>query len=933
MVTVGLLMTRMVDESNRAAYVCLQRIPKVPLYQPISLSTSWSSSAGRQLIVRWILLSILCVALAWTSIAFDWSGIEIDLGFTHVHVTFYPPIVISKLLVMWFGFTWGIVPACMASLTVALASGMPLAWSFLFAAVDFPGLALVSLAYRSLPFRIDLRAWGAFLFYLFVTLVAYFATSFGAFVWTYTNQIGVYNAHQIWQGWWLGGFLMNTFFTVPLLWMFSGAVTRWKCAAGLTLNWSIPEPRTLAVSLVLVSLAFLVFLGGTHYLINEHIRVAIGNPLASETIEVFKQSFERIAQIHWVQLSASIFFATFGFLIASKWTQSLEKTLVERNRDLHESERRYQTLVEANPDLIFITNAHQRVVFSNPAFNREMGPASHNEPLERFFSHQRWCEIKKEIDRFQVGDREVSDFFQIKILGNSGSDEWYSVRLVKLQYERQPAIQFLAHNINDLKQAERSLRIREQQLFQILDAMPLGVCVVDLSGKIYFFNQAMVQLKPEISQADKLLDVLEQCVLYRPDATNPMKPEEFPTMRALHGGKTISEELTLESKSQSIPIEVWSSPIIGDQGSIQYAVTVVADITLRKKAELQLRKAHQQVQQLTEQLEVENIYLRDEIKNEHDFSHIVGSSEVMLKVLAQVEQVARTGTSVLILGETGTGKELIARAVHELSSRKSRPLVKVNCAALPPQLIESELFGHEKGAFTGAIKQHMGRFELANGGTIFLDEIGEIPLSLQAKLLRVLQERSFERVGGQRLIEVDIRVIAATNRNLKTLVENGSFREDLYYRIDTFPIEIPPLRERKEDIPALLEHFVRKFSAQQGKRVVGVPKSVIKELIRYEWPGNVREFENIIERAMVVTTGSQLKLGSWFSQQNSVDASFQTATLQEVEKRHIRQVLETCGWKVSGANGAAECLGIKPTTLSSRMKKLNISRPDSHDIS
>ena len=297
-------------------------------------------------------------------------------------------------------------------------------------------------------------------------------------------------------------------------------------------------------------------------------------------------------------------------------------------------------------------------------------------------------------------------------------------------------------------------------------------------------------------------------------------------------------------------------------------------------------------------------------------------------MLHKVEQVAATDATVLILGETGTGKELLARAVHQLSPRQDRPLVKVNCASLPANLIESELFGHEKGAFTGAVARRSGRCELAHRGTIFLDEIGDLPLDLQAKLLRVLQEGEFERLGDSRTIQIDVRVIAATNRDLKQAIASGELREDLYYRLNVFPLALPPLRERPEDIPLIVSHFVQKYSAKMGKRIEQIPTSVIETLQAYDWPGNVRELENIIERAVILATGSALELdGALAANREEAVTISKGQTLQEVERQHILQNLEDTAWRIEGPGGAAVRLGLNPSTLRSRMKKLNLASP------
>jgi len=355
-------------------------------------------------------------------------------------------------------------------------------------------------------------------------------------------------------------------------------------------------------------------------------------------------------------------------------------------------------------------------------------------------------------------------------------------------------------------------------------------------------------------------------------------------------------------------------------------VLIIRDIAERIRRENELKNALRELEEVKTHLEAENVYLKEEFHLNPSFSDIVGQSMAFKKVLSKTAQVAVTDTTVLILGETGTGKELLARAIHNLSTRKELPLVKVNCAALPANLIESELFGHERGAFTGALTRKVGRFELANGGTIFLDEIGDLPLELQSKLLRILQEGEYERVGGTATIKVDVRVIAATNRNLEKAMAEGQFREDLFYRLNVFPINAPPLRERQEDIPGLVRFFILKHGPKLGKQVEMIPKNVMDALKAYHWPGNVRELENIIERSLIHSQGSKLSLGDYFRQQVRTSGKKEIRTLAEREREYILEALEATTWRVSGKRGAAEILGLKPTTLEARMKKLGIKR-------
>ena len=341
-------------------------------------------------------------------------------------------------------------------------------------------------------------------------------------------------------------------------------------------------------------------------------------------------------------------------------------------------------------------------------------------------------------------------------------------------------------------------------------------------------------------------------------------------------------------------------------------------------AKEQLQEQLQEIELLKQRLERENLYLQEEIKLLVEHTEIVGQSAGIKKILAQAEQVAQTQSTVLLLGETGTGKELLARSIHGMSSRKDRPLMTINCASLPPTLIESELFGREKGAYTGALTKMVGRFEVADGSTLFLDEIGELSLDLQSKLLRVLEEGKFERLGSTKTLYADVRVIAATNRDLALEVKEGRFRKDLYYRLNVFPIEIPPLREHREDIPLLVWTFVREFQKRMGKEVESISRKSIDALQAYSWPGNVRELKNMIERAMIVSSGKALVVQ--VPRPVSLETE-ETPSLEDTERRHIVSVLERTGWRVAGKAGAAEILGLNRSTLLSKMKKLGIRRP------
>ena len=372
----------------------------------------------------------------------------------------------------------------------------------------------------------------------------------------------------------------------------------------------------------------------------------------------------------------------------------------------------------------------------------------------------------------------------------------------------------------------------------------------------------------------------------------------------------------------------------GDSGVLERMMGASLNITGIRRTQRELEHANNELKtaleenrRLKDRLQQENIYLRHEI-SERKGSQIVNGSAAMRLILTQIRQVAPAPASVLIMGETGTGKELVATAIHEASPRKDRAMIRVNCAAIPAALIESELFGREKGAYTGALSKQIGRFELADGSTLFLDEVTELPMDAQSKLLRVLQEKQIERLGNPKTINVDVRVIAATNRNLSQEVAEGRFREDLYYRLNVFPILVPPLRDRREDIPKLVDTFIQEFAKAMDKAIDGVAKTSLQMLCDYDWPGNIRELRNVIERAVILANGPILKVALPTDiLATAMPPKSSQASLAEAERNHIVQVLEACGWRVRGLEGAAEILGINPSTLESRMKKLGIRRP------
>jgi len=467
----------------------------------------------------------------------------------------------------------------------------------------------------------------------------------------------------------------------------------------------------------------------------------------------------------------------------------------------------------------------------------------------------------------------------------------------------------------------------------ILNSAGEGIYGLDVNGKATFVNPAAVKMTGW--SVEETIGEAGHAQHHHTKADgSPYPHEECPIYAALKDGEVhhqVRDEVFWRKDGTSFPVYYTSTPIL-DDGEIIGAVVVFQDVTEIKESETNLKNAIEEIKQLKDRIQAENTYLQEEIKHNSNFEEILGQSPTLSKVFHQVEQVAPTDSSVLLLGETGTGKELFARSIHNLSQRKERPLVKVNCTALPINLIESELFGHEKGSFTGAVTRRIGRFELAHGGTIFLDEIGELSLDLQVKLLRIVQEGEFERLGGSTTISVDVRIIAATHRDLKAMVKTGDFREDLFYRLNVFPITLPPLRERGKDISIIVQSFVDRFSQKMGKQIDSIPQQVMDELSNYSWPGNVRELENIIERAVILSNGNTLKLQDRLATSNSMkneadDSSLKTYSA--MEKDYIIKVLEHTQWRVSGEQGAATILEMHPNTLRSRMSKLGIKRSTS----
>lgn len=497
-----------------------------------------------------------------------------------------------------------------------------------------------------------------------------------------------------------------------------------------------------------------------------------------------------------------------------------------------------------------------------------------------------------------------------------GSRFWANVVITAVRDQQGELVGFskVTRDFTERKNVEEALQLSERRFRSLFEFSPDAIIVTGADGKITEVN----------SQVEKFFGYGREELVGRPVET--LIPERFRAAHPKHRNEYTAHAQTrpmgigLELHGRrkdgtEFPVDIMLSPVETAAGRV--VLSVIRDLSEKVEA-----------QEALERKEQERRYLEEELHIEHRFEDIIGDSPVLRRVLKQVETVAATDITVLILGETGTGKDLIARAIHNLSSRRARTLVKLNCAAIPTGLLESELFGHEKGAFTGAISQKIGRLELAHQGTLFLDEVGDLPPELQPKLLRALQEKEFERLGGTRTIPVDVRLIAATNRNLEKMVADREFRSDLYYRLRVFPITVPSLRERREDIPLLVSYFVTKHARRMDKGIESIPPDVMKALTRWDWPGNIRELENFIERAVILSKGPALRAPLAELELSSTAPSHDDTTLETTEREHILRVLRESKGVIAGSKGAAARLGLKRTTLNSKLKKLGIERDD-----
>ena len=646
---------------------------------------------------------------------------------------------------------------------------------------------------------------------------------------------------------------------------------------------------------------------------------------------------------------------------------------------LKRSETRYRRLFETAQDGILLLDADTGQILDVNPFLLKMLEYSHKD----FLGKKLW-EIGPFRDiaasRLRFSELQTKGYVRYEHLPLETKDgRLIDVEFVSNVYlvDQEKIIQCNIRDITLRKQAEDALlrqgvaleaaRVTAENekrlLLAVMQALPVGVAITDIWGGTIQCNSTFDRIWSGPRPATQSVEDYSAYKAWWADTGKPVAPEEWASAVAIQkGNAAVGQLLRIQRFDGSEAFVINSAaPVRDAAGNIVGCAVAIQDITELKQTEEELQKAHDMlelrvserteellrlneqlsqeiehrkltanslrealmiIKQLKDQLHEENVYLKKEFHLLQSHENIVGNSEAIRTVLMQIEQVAGTDTTVLIQGATGTGKELVANAIHGMSSRKGRLMIKVNCAALPPTLIESELFGREKGAFTGALSKQLGRFELAAASTIFLDEIDTLPLELQAKLLRVMESGEFERLGNPRTVKVDVRIISATNRDLAKMVSEGGFRQDLYYRLNVFQIVVPPLRERREDILPLVWSFVQEFSKRMGKRIESIPQKEIECLQAYPWPGNVRELRNITERAMIITKGPVLHLDV----SRIAQSCNKSGTLEEGEKRHIIEALNSTGWRVSGKDGAAEILGINPKTLESRMHRLGIQR-------
>ena len=583
------------------------------------------------------------------------------------------------------------------------------------------------------------------------------------------------------------------------------------------------------------------------------------------------------------------------------------------------SDERFRLLVEGiNDYAIFMLDPEGRVCSWNAGAERIKGYEADEivgQHLSRFYPQEEIALGKPEMELKAAADhgRFEDEGWRIR---KDGSRFWANVVITPIRGKNGDLLGFsnVTRDFSDRRNAERALRISENRFRSLFEFSPDAIIVTDGDGKIAEVNGQVRQFFG-YEPSELTGQAVEVLIPERFRKSHPAHRSHYaaePHTRPMGAGLELYGR---RKDGTEFPVDIMLSPV--ETGSGNVVLAVVRDLSEKVRTEEELLRKDR-----------ERRYLEDEFITEHRFEDIIGESKALKAVLKQVETVAATDVTVLILGETGTGKDLIARAIHDLSSRTKHSMIKLNCAAIPTGLLESELFGHEKGAFTGAISQKIGRLELAHQGTFFLDEVGDLPLELQPKILRALQEKEIERLGGTRTIPVDVRLIAATNRDLAKMVADREFRSDLYYRLRVFPITLPPLRERREDIPLLVRYFVDKHARSLNRRIETISPDVMKALTRWNWPGNIRELENFVERAVILSKGPYLHAPLSELELDEEPNFQENATLESADRDHILRALRDCQGVIAGPKGAAARLGLKRTTLNSKMKKLRIERRD-----
>lgn len=670
--------------------------------------------------------------------------------------------------------------------------------------------------------------------------------------------------------------------------------------------------------------------------VKEEIRVKLkstspNNPVITVTHEVLLPDGSK----GWHEWCNRGFFDENGQVL---YYQGVGRDITERidyQQALATSERNLNAVIDNAFDIVVSINRNYEILTLNRIGSEALGKHAKKEVrsgmnLLDLIPEELAKLWKPRFDRALTGERFIVE----DKTDNGKCPKYTEVALNPIEENNEVlGVSIIARDVTQRRTQEEQIRAQKERLSKIYDNTKDFMSLIRVEGDSYIIesvNEAFVQANISRGIEMSVDELIGQHVGHFHNKYWNMTLEEsearLARLRQVGMGNEplqFYEEVSIAGaelcgEGRFTPIRV--------NDELTHILCVWHDVTQAKKDEEKLRKAYDEVHSLKSRLEQENVYLRKERELEHNFESMVFASNKMERVLADVEQVAKSNATILITGETGTGKELIAHSIHGLSGRVDRPMIKVNCAALPFELIESELFGHEKGAFTGATEAKPGRFELAHGGTLFLDEIGDMPVNVQVKLLRVLQEGEFERLGATQSISVDVRIVAATSRDLQTAVKEGRFREDLFFRLNVVPIHLPALRERPEDIPILVEHFTHKYNAKHGKDIKFITDERLCNLSSYAWPGNVRELENTIERAVLLSQGEDLMIGEASPEESRMSISVQNQTLDQIQKAHIQRVLKVVNGIIEGKGGAAEILGIKPSTLRDRMARLGINR-------